>query len=197
MKKISLGILLLSATLLFGCQNQLAELNTSGIDKTTIATQPVAANPDEIKWNNFDKKFIKLSGIKYPDSFWLETNNSGEEFTVFDRLEIKSSKKLDMLNCDNTSTCERDGMLISIFSSKETVSYRDAGLNLIDNTKYPNIKKIRSANDSNANGVITNKYIFIPNNPDDIAYQITFTERNFDGDSAAIIDGILGSLHEE
>jgi hypothetical protein len=195
MKKIYTIInLLLVVSLLNGCQNQITGQDaTNNLNKPDTQSTEIKSN--EIKWETFDKNFIGLSGIKYPDGFIVENDSSKKEFNVFDRLVIKSSKSLDLFNCEESFQCEKNGMQISIFSSKATVSYRDTDLNLTDETTYPNIKKIKSTNALNANGVITNEYIFIPNESDEIAYQITFTERNFDGDSAVIIEGILGSLH--
>jgi hypothetical protein len=198
MKKTYTIITLLFAILLLnGCQNQLTGQDATN-NSNKPETQGVEIKSNEIKWETFDENFIGLFGIKYPDSFIVETDSSQKEFNVLDRLIIKSSKNLDLLNCEESSQCEKNGMQIIIFHSKAaTASYRDASLNLTDETTYTNIKKIKSTSALNTNGVITNEYVFIPSESDATAYKITFTERNFDGDSAAIIDGILGSLHEE
>jgi hypothetical protein len=197
MKTKSIIIPLIFITLLFnGCQKQeTATVLTNIPDKIAISTQNTPKTSNTIKWKNFDKKYPNLSGIQYPDSFWVNNDIYSKELSALDRLEIKSSKNLNF-DCTDKEQCDNNGMKISIFSSKATVYLREKNSNLSETTKYPNIRKIKQTGNAKINGITYDYYIFIPLSPDKTAYEIMFQERNFNGNSSSIIDGFLSSLHE-
>jgi hypothetical protein len=207
---ISLCIITFGLTACNEVNNNVA--TTEQITQENSFTQEIH---DPIVWKNYDKKLSTLKGVKYPEDFiisFVSTDDSTEGKGYF-RFELVSSKDLDIFKCPE-SLPPQSGMWILIQTTKQDAEFIDVDRNNFEKTIYSNILKRKLDYDGTivapsgdyivehntiCSGFVRDEYLYSPKQKGDgmPAYNIIFVQKNFTGDSAAIIDGILSSLYEE
>ncbi len=176
MKKTILFILFI-ALFLTACNAQMPQ-------KANQNTQIIITQPETTSWKSYDKKYVTLSGIQYPSNFFIDDRSA---------IEIRSSEIPLIKNneCFFSNPCAEKGLMIVIGLTKP---YGAEGL---EDTKYPNIKRVNSEKAGIPPESIKDynyrQYLYIAKNDQ---YVIQIYEKGFEGDSEAIVNSILGSLHE-
>lgn len=190
-KLLTLMLVICTSILLTACtEQQIKDTATRNQNSQTVAStknsSPPPSSPQKsaiMGWKNFSTKHLTLAG-KYPENFYFEDKGN----------PVRISSASNLL-CTYADQCSGDGLEIQI-----SMSPRIGGLDYLEKTKYPNIEKVKDPRKGKPenfySGYNYQEYAYASKN-EYRSYLIEIIEKNFQGNSAAIIDEILSSLHEE
>lgn len=180
------------------------EQQNTRVDKRATTQSPTQENFNDIAWKSYNKNYSTLAGIRYPAQFYFDDTKG---------YITMSSSPVPL--CIYATQCTGDGLEISIAMTKrwskvkyvdaEAYSYPDPDgdgiheIPLVEPTMYPHIEKVKEPNTMTPEfyvGYNYQEYVF-SQKEERYSYIIRIIERNYQGNSTLIIDGILSSLHEE